>query len=361
MSTVSDVIEIIRMNGIQKSWSILFPRLIKRAIHTAHLSVDIILFFLKILRYSLQSRKQGRRLVVISLIEHLGDIVACEPVARSVRIQEPNSLILWCVKRNYRQIIEQFPTIDYAISVYCLTSWIVIKQLIRIDRVVDLHINGRTCQICGLRLKKIEGDLNITQENYYTHGALLTIFCRSAGLPELNCQPLLNLSKVVRDKVSKYFVGKPTVVIHCNSNESCRDWAPDRWNNLIDSLNAIYGVLVIEIGVESQLNRVDSEGYLNLCGKSSILESAEIIRRSHLFIGVDSGPAHIANAVGTFGIVLLGHYLYFEYYTPYTGAYADGNGAVLMRADGDVSSIPVFAVLKVFGEHFPFLCLNLNE
>lgn len=39
--------------------------------------------------------------------------------------------------------------------------------------------------------------------------------------------------------------------------------------------------------------------HLNLCGKTNFMESAEIISRSKLLISCDSGPIHLAVAVGT--------------------------------------------------------------
>ena len=51
--------------------------------------------------------------------------------------------------------------------------------------------------------------------------------------------------------------------------------------------------------------------YLNLSNKLSILSTAEVIKRSSIFIGLDSGPSHIANAVGTKGIILMGDYYHF--------------------------------------------------
>ena len=71
----------------------------------------------------------------------------------------------------------------------------------------------------------------------------------------------------------------------------------------------------------------DDGNYSNLCGQSGIAETAEDdSRRAALFIGIDSGPAHLANAVKTPGVILLGRYLTWDYYMPYTGFYADVGG-----------------------------------
>ena len=92
------------------------------------------------------------------------------------------------------------------------------------------------------------------------------------------------------------------------------------------------------------MGRSDSGHYRNLCGKLSIPETAAVISRARLFVGIDSGPAHLANAVGTFGVVLLGEYNLFSRYLPYTGGYGDGSNSRLVYADGPASTLSVAAV-----------------
>src|SRR5207249_2955597 len=41
-------------------------------------------------------------LLCISLVEHMGDVVAAEPIGRTLRDQYPNAWIAWCVHRAFR-------------------------------------------------------------------------------------------------------------------------------------------------------------------------------------------------------------------------------------------------------------------
>lgn len=347
MSILRDVINIICMDGIAKGGSIILQRIKIKGIHSICLLLDIFQAFVRWSTYFIESRRSGRRLVCITLIEHMGDIVACEPVARYARAGEQNALIVWCAGKAYVDVIRQFRGIDGVIPLLCLTSWIVLRRWARFDRIIDLHLNGRTCLSCRIPLRKEEGDLRVTMENYYDHGSLLGSFCLSAGLPVLRDRPELSIPDEAVRGADRFALPNRTVVIHCSSNESCRDWLPAHWNHLIEALHECYGVTVVEIGIQSPLNRPDSSLYRNLCGQCSILESAELIRRALLFVGVDSGPAHVANAVGTFGVILLGDYLRFRNYTPYSGAYVDGSGAVLLRAHGEAATIKPAEVLEV--------------
>ncbi len=87
-----------------------------------------------------------------------------------------------------------------------------------------------------------------------------------------------------------------------------------------------------------------------MCGDRSLLETAELIKRSELFIGIDSGPAHFANATNTSGIILLGHHASFKKYMPYSGNYAKGINSKIIYEDGPACNIKVSHVYKIVQE-----------
>lgn len=61
------------------------------------------------------------------------------------------------------------------------------------------------------------------------------------------------------------------------------------------------------------------------------------------FVGIDSGPAHLANAVQTPGVILLGRHGVFRQYMPFTGFYAGSapDVKVVRNLVGDVCDLPV--------------------
>jgi len=87
-----------------------------------------------------------------------------------------------------------------------------------------------------------------------------------------------------------------------------------------------------------------------LCGKVSLLEMAEVIRRATLFVGVESGPAHIANAVGTHGIVMIGPYRGFGQYVPYSGDYGTGANATMLREPTGLSNLATERVVAAIDD-----------
>ncbi len=288
--------------------------------------------------------------IAVGLIEHMGDIVACEPVSRYLKSEYPDSHVIWCVREEYKELIDTNPYIDETLVVNCLTEWIYLKENGIFDKVVDLHIHNRICPVCNVKLKNINGNAVVTGENYFYFGSLLSAFCRSAGIPIVDGKPNVYIPSTIVERVNFLNLPDQYIVFHCASNEKEKDWDEKKWVELSKYIIKNYKIPIVEIGTKSILENGKVK-FINLCGKTSILESAEIIRRAILFIGVDSGPAHLANAVETPGIVLLGHYRNFKRYIPFTGGYANEENARLIYNDlGPAFDISAEKVIEAIDE-----------
>ena len=300
------------------------------------------------LRLREQAKGSSREIIGVMLIEHLGDIVACEPVARHLRNEHPNAILVWCVRPQYNSIVETNPNIDAVLLVHCLTVKDMMIRSGLFTMQFDLHFKERYCALCGGRTHadRTNNPAGIALENFYDRGNILQTFSQSAGLPKLNGAPKIyfpqsfNLSQRIPAVPGRY------IVVHCKSNTDEKDWQDDRWRELAKFILTSYDISILEVGTESVLGGISSSSYINLCNKTSILETAYIIRQAYLFIGVDSGPAHLANAVGTFGMLLMGSYLNFKRYNPFSGGYGDESNVHILRAEGNVRDIAVEDVLR---------------
>ena len=58
--------------------------------------------------------------ILIGLLEHLGDVVACEPVVRHIKHEYPGATLVWAIMPNYRELIDSNPLIDETIVLDCL-------------------------------------------------------------------------------------------------------------------------------------------------------------------------------------------------------------------------------------------------
>jgi heptosyltransferase III len=276
-------------------------------------------------------------LIGIFLIEHLGDIVACEPVARFLRREHPDAYLVWCVRPPYADLVRNHPALTACIQVHCLS---VKKYLVRsglFTSVIDLHFPERFCALC--RTKAPAGvQTEITLGNFYQFGNILQSFSRYAGLPELNEPPQLWLLSAPEILPHYSLTSHRYIVFHCSSNTPDKEWESNHWNTLARFITDNFQITVVEIGSVSLIHSL-TDKYCNACGTTSLAESAELIRSAALFIGIDSGPAHIANALSTPGIILMGSYLNFKRYNPFSSGYGNGTTAQIIFTDGPVSTI----------------------
>jgi heptosyltransferase-3 len=292
------------------------------------------------LRQIKASLRPGQRLVCIGLIEHFGDIVACEPVARHMRAQRPGDHLVWLVRPAYRELVEFHPALSSVLIVDSLSEYDGLIDTGVADAWIDLHINSRRCVQFGHIHYKRAGDPQINVENYYAYGSLLEAFCKSAGLPPLTEGPQLHLPLSVPAAVDTLALPAKFIVLHPVSNETSRDWQSERWIELVRSLSSKLKVAFVEVGLKPQISS-QVPAVVDLTGRLTLAQLCEVIRRSVGFIGVDSGPAHVANAAQRPALILMGRYRAFPRYMPYTGFFREHADDVLLRWDGPTSDIPV--------------------
>ncbi len=96
----------------------------------------------------------------------------------------------------------------------------------------------------------------------------------------------------------------PLVVLAPGAGDGRRRWPPEKFAAVGDRL-VREGAGVAVIGVENERDAVErvvaamDAGAENLCGRLSIGGLAGLLSRAALVVGNDSGPIHLANAVGT--------------------------------------------------------------
>lgn len=280
-----------------------------------------------------------RKHICVLLAEHFGDIVACEPLSRELKILNPDSKIYWIVKKSYRELLDFNPNVDVIIEEYSVLYSMLLIEKNPFDEFHNCHLSGlRRYKYLRKTLQNpLAESLNILTNNYFNYGNILEIFAKVGGLPVLNQPPKMYIPEKVEKKIESLHFSKKIIVVHCHSNYSPKDWQVYYWEKLVLNLLHEYDYCVIEIGLKSTLKVYHSD-YYNLCGKLSLLETAEIIKRAEYFIGIDSGPAHLANAVNTYGFLLFGKLGEFENYMPYSGNYETKTNAKFITKEGQPCS-----------------------
>jgi len=88
-------------------------------------------------------------------------------------------------------------------------------------------------------------------------------------------------------------------------------WPPRRFVELVAELRSeFHGIVLLGDSTDAAPAREIAAAALlacvDLCGRTSILEAAAVLGRCACFIGNDSGPGHLAAAVGTPTLTLFG-------------------------------------------------------
>src|SRR5207244_7439777 len=99
---------------------------------------------------------------------------------------------------------------------------------------------------------------------------------------------------------------KRLIACHVSSNNGqSKRWPLPYWATLLDRLIREDGVAVVLTGapndlpiIEDVVRRMRTQP-VNLAGKTSLTQLAALLQRAELLISGDSGPMHIAGAVGT--------------------------------------------------------------
>ena len=297
--------------------------------------------------------KPGQELIGVVRTEHFGDIVAAEPISRYVRSQHPDAYIVWFVKPAFRELVAYNPAIDEVFPEFCATERHTLLTGNVFDKVIELQFrNNNECRKCQQFYENpVALRRNINIYNYFDYGNLLEVFAQTGDLiPEkaafpADDQPRLYLQPSHFQKADSLQLPEKFIVIHCRSNYEPKDWPAAQWNKLVNWLAAHYDYQIVEVGMESNLT-INNTAYRNLCGKLSILETAAVISRAEFFIGLDSGPSHLANATGVFGMILMGALNNFANYNPYSGGYGSQENALLIRQEGLPCSALSFEFVK---------------
>lgn len=88
------------------------------------------------------------------------------------------------------------------------------------------------------------------------------------------------------------------VVLHMATSWANRTWPKQHWSHLVKSLSTRgYKILIVGRGSDMRADMIS--GVINLVDRLSIRQVREIIKKSHVFVGMDSGLFHVAQSTDT--------------------------------------------------------------
>jgi ADP-heptose:LPS heptosyltransferase len=106
--------------------------------------------------------------------------------------------------------------------------------------------------------------------------------------------------------------GAPLIGIHAGARASARRWPAESFAAVADALAREHGAQIVLTGAPDEAEIVAAVAHtmrtpaLDLAGKTSLGGLAALLTRLDLFIGNDTGTAHVAQAVGAPSVTIFG-------------------------------------------------------
>lgn len=92
---------------------------------------------------------------------------------------------------------------------------------------------------------------------------------------------------------------KPVITIAPATTWEPKHWSKDNWKEVVSKLGNDYNIIFTGTSKDLGLIEYISEGkYINLAGKTNLIELIELFRRTDLLLSLDSGSTHLAWASG---------------------------------------------------------------
>ncbi len=134
-------------------------------------------------------------------------------------------------------------------------------------------------------------------------------FCRPHFVPSAGDRQRIaeRLSRAEAAQVA----GGPRLLLHLGAGTAAKRWPVENWRALLQCLRIRHDARVILVGGQREqitarrvLGTRAHPGVEDWCGQISVMELAAALEQADLAVSADSGPAHLAAAVGTPVVVL---------------------------------------------------------
>jgi len=202
--------------------------------------------------------------ILLNRRESNGDVLLAAALAPALKKKYPNCSIYFSTK--CKEVLDGNPFIDKIIEDKDVTE----------------------------RLFQVYYNLDMMYE-YRPFSHIMESYADAVGVKKEDCQLFLKTTPVKQ-------VPKRYVVVHAGSTGwAGRNWKPDRFDEISRKLRA-EGHFVVCVGKGDHLVPCD----LDLRNKTTMAELAYIIKNSHLFVGIDSFPMHVAQTFNVPSVCFFG-------------------------------------------------------
>jgi hypothetical protein len=233
----------------------------------------------------------------------MGDVLCTLPICDEVRRRHRGKLLVFITAPVWREVVVMAQSADL---VYANRWWIYpfafpgnVKLLGLVGRVYNPQTTGeRLSPTHGMTCHLTE---DLATSCGFTVTARLPKLCPSADLIEKTRAAYGLDSKTTQERL--------LIGINPGPNWPVKEWEAAKWQKLINRIHSEYAAVIIQFGTNKGAGSSD---YHHLTGVRSFVsrlkgkELVALIAICDLIVSIDSGPVHVAGAVGTPVIGLFG-------------------------------------------------------
>ncbi len=281
-----------------------------------------------------------KRILVVKL-DHLGDVLLATPVFSNLSQAYPDAELHALTGAWSRVVLEKHPDVnkvlEYNSPTFCRTGAPTsLKQTFQLyralrrqkyDLMVELRNDWRVICFSLLRVapKRLDrATLQVANKLGFARFTGIHETTRNldvldkAGIPTPIKTTTFSVTTEDKEWASDLLTThqinreRPLVAIHPGSPIPLKRWAPERYAKLVDWLIAQKRAEILFVGVKdeipiiTEIQRLTRAESINIAGKTTLTQLASILHTCNVFIGNDSGPMHLAAAVGIPTIGLYG-------------------------------------------------------
>lgn len=276
--------------------------------------------------------KEYKKILIVRL-DRLGDVVLSTPVIKAVRDAYPKSHIAFLVRPYAEDAVKGNPYLNEVITYdkKATLKFVLSLAMKRFDLALILHPTSRTHLVTffagipervgydrklgALLTKRIPH----TKQEGLKHEMDYTLdILRYIGIEPKERKAYFPIKpgseKKIHDIFSKAGIKESDNIVVLNPSASCpsKRWRPESFAIVGDRLAERCGarvVIISDVRDRETADRVANamrKASLNIAGQTSVADLGSLLRRAKLFISNDSGPVHIACAVGAPVIAIFG-------------------------------------------------------
>jgi lipopolysaccharide heptosyltransferase I len=270
--------------------------------------------------------------ILIVRLGALGDVVHAVPAAAALRRAFPDGRIDWLVDAKHRAIVDLVTAVDRTIALErpSLAGWTAAVRTLRqtpYDVALDLQgllksavlaRGSGAARIVGfsiwhLREKTARPFYSDAHEAEGGHVIAKNLrLLRAVGVDDEEIHfPLADAPSAALDQLRQRLAGRPFALINPGAAWPNKRWPPERFGELAAFVREICGlepVVVWGPGEEALARQVMAAagGTAIEAPRTGIADLVALARASALVVSGDTGPLHIATAVGTPTVSLFG-------------------------------------------------------